>query len=259
MKMKLTSLLIAAGATLAHAAHLRIASAPSTLVPSPATQISHTTNAYLTKNGHTYAAPLSAGGEFDFRNVTKGSYLVDVVAKEYVFAPLRLDVLDTDAGEEVRAWGTWRGNEWSNTAEGVEVVQDKGVSRIGVLVAGRKEVFVERVGCAYFPFPSPSKTSSIEETKRAIANEGRVVSVMSVLKNPMILMAGAARLMMFGMPYLVDNMDDETRAEFEERQKSGPMAKIMGAGGTGADGKGVADFDAAGWLAEKTKGKGRSA
>lgn len=32
-----------------------------------------------------------------------------------------------------------------------------------------------------------------------------IVSVMSILKNPMILMAGAACLMMFGMPYLIDN------------------------------------------------------
>lgn len=82
----------------------------------------------------------------------------------------------------------------------------------------------------------------------------------TILKNPMMLMAGAAALMMFGMPYLLDNMDEETRAEFEERQKSGPMAQIMGTA-PGKDGKpkeklALEDFDAAGWLAGKTaKGK----
>lgn len=52
-------------------------------------------------------------------------------------------------------------------------------------------------------------------------------------------------------------MDDETKAEFKERQKTGPMAQIMGqAGGKQA----APDFDPAGWLAEKTAGgkKGKS-
>lgn len=71
----------------------------------------------------------------------------------------------------------------------------------------------------------------------------------------MILMAGVACAMMFGMPYLLDTMDDETRAEFEERQKSGPMATLMGGGAAGGKKKEI-EFDPAGWLAGRTaKGK----
>lgn len=77
---------------------------------------------------------------------------------------------------------------------------------------------------------------------------------MSILKNPMILMAGVACLMMFGMPYLLDTMDEETRAEFEERQKSGPMAQLMGGSGVAGGKKKEIEFDPAGWLAEKTAG-----
>ena len=116
--MKFSMIIAAASAaTLGNAAHLQIAIAPSTLVPSPSTQISHSTSAYLTKAGQTYSAPLSADGLFDFRNVSSGSYLVDIISSDYLFAPLRIDVQDTAAGEELKAWGTWRGNEWSNNGE----------------------------------------------------------------------------------------------------------------------------------------------
>jgi len=58
------------------------------------------------------------------------------------------------------------------------------------------------------------------------------------------------------MPYLMDNMDPEMRAEFEEAQKSSPMAGLLGGGGGGKGGAGGAaqNFDAAGWLAGQGKG-----
>lgn len=155
--MKFSTILAATGLIAAtEAAHLQIAVAPSTLVPSPSTQISHSTSAYLTRAGQVYTAPLSADGWFDFRNVSAGSYLVDVVGGEYLFAPLRVDVLDILVGDvngqEVKAWGTWRGNEWSNHAEEYAAVavagsQGEQVNRIAITAAGRKEVFVDRVGC----------------------------------------------------------------------------------------------------------------
>lgn len=37
------------------------------------------------------------------------------------------------------------------------------------------------------------------------ANDACTVSPLSILKNPMILMAGVAMLMMFGMPKLMEN------------------------------------------------------
>lgn len=59
-------------------------------------------------------------------------------------------------------------------------------------------------------------------------------------------------IIVFGMPYLMDNMDPETRAEFEEAQKSSPMAGLLAGGKGGA----AQNFDAAGWLAGQGKGKG---
>ncbi|KAG9232493.1 membrane-associating domain-containing protein, partial [Amylocarpus encephaloides] len=63
-----------------------------------------------------------------------------------------------------------------------------------------------------------------------------------LLKSPMILIAGASMLLVFGMPYLMENMDPEMKAEFEERQKSSPLS-----GGPAANP--LQNFDAAAWLA----------
>ncbi|TVY86188.1 hypothetical protein LAWI1_G006655, partial [Lachnellula willkommii] len=67
-------------------------------------------------------------------------------------------------------------------------------------------------------------------------------SPLSLLKNPMILIAGVSMIIVFGMPYLMDNMDPEMRAEFEERQKSTSITS-----GTAANP--LQNFDAAAWLA----------
>ncbi len=69
----------------------------------------------------------------------------------------------------------------------------------------------------------------------------------------MILMAGAAMLMAFGLPKLIENMDPEMKAEYEEAQKSNPMAKMLG--GQSAQ-SAAQDFDAAAWLAGTTKKTG---
>ncbi|KAI9052745.1 hypothetical protein LZ554_003018 [Drepanopeziza brunnea f. sp. 'monogermtubi'] len=184
---------------------------PSTLPPS--------THATLTTLSRSYSAPLTTYNGFDFRNVSSGSYLLDVHCHTHAFAPLRVDVSDPGAvGEvkdEVQVWGTFRGNEWNNKGEKVEVkgVEDRvGVWGFEAKVLGRKEYLVERVG----------------------------FSPMSILKNPMILIAGVSMLLVFGMPYLMDNMDDEMKAELEARQK-GPAAP--------AAPNPLQNFDAAAWLA----------
>ena len=98
----------------------------------------------------------------------------------------------------------------------------------------------------------------------------------------MILLGGVALLFTVGMPKLLDSMDPETKAEFEEIQKqgiAGRMGKAMSGGGLtlpegrgggggadvrGADGGGggaqaaqsLADFDLAGWMAGRGAGGG---
>lgn len=107
---------------------------------------------------------------------------------------------------------------------------------------------------------------------------------MSILKNPMILLAMVSMGIFLGMPYLLENsaflspcyplpdipvlwphtaltqvtrrpVDPEVRAEFEARQKSNPMNAVLGAaGGGGQPGGG---FDMAAFLAGSNSGAKR--
>jgi len=136
-------------------AHLRFtippsaALAPNTLPPS--------TSATLTTLNAQYTASLRADNSFDFRNVSAGSYLLDVHCHTWAFAPLRVDVTDGNvagaAGESVEAWGTFRGNEWGNKGEAAVVVREKDVWLFAVKAMGAKEYLVERVGCMCFSIP----------------------------------------------------------------------------------------------------------
>ncbi|KAI9863837.1 MAG: hypothetical protein M1813_003489 [Trichoglossum hirsutum] len=181
---------------------------PSLLPPS--------TSASLTTLGVTYTAPLQRDSRFVFRNVSAGSYLLDVHCRDYAFAPLRVDVSDDGKGGlEVDAWQTWRGNEWGNKGErrgGGEVVE--------VSPVGGKEFYAERQG----------------------------FSPLSLLKSPMILLAIVSMGLMFGLPYMLDNMDPEMRAEFEAQQKRTAPPSTASLQG----------FDLAGMLAGQQPGKGSS-
>ena len=53
-------------------------------------------------------------------------------------------------GEVVKVWGTFRGNEWENKGEVVEVSTEKGVWSFDVEARGPKEYLVERPGCEFF-------------------------------------------------------------------------------------------------------------
>lgn len=110
---------------------------------------------------------------FDFRNVTSGSYLLDVHSHTYGFAPLRVDVLEgiklQEGGNgvvstsEVQAFGTFRGNEWSNKGEAVPVKEldgKLGVWVFEVKVLGSKEYFIEKSGCE-----SPLKLLGLKRNK----------------------------------------------------------------------------------------------
>ncbi|RDW83183.1 hypothetical protein BP5796_04674 [Coleophoma crateriformis] len=170
------------------------------------------TTASLTTISSTYTAPLRSDNTFDFRDVSPGSYLLDVHCSSHVFAPLRVDV--SEAGQ-IESWGTFRGNEWDNKGEVVTVKNLGDLQNLDVKVLGEKSFYVERSG----------------------------FSPLSLLKNPMILIAGFSMILVFGMPYLMDNMDPEMREEFEARQKTSPLT-----GGQAAANP-LQNFDAAAWLA----------
>ncbi|KAJ8057937.1 hypothetical protein OCU04_013116 [Sclerotinia nivalis] len=184
---------------------------PSTLPPS--------THAILSTISNTHTAPLTTSNSFSFRNLTSGSYLLTVSSPAHVFIPLRIDIHPASSEPNhipIEAFTTFRANEWSNKGETIPVSKlgdDKYTAEVKALV--EKSYYVERVG----------------------------FSPLSLLKNPMILIAGFSMLIVFGMPYLMDNMDPELKAEFEERQKSGGLT----GGANGANP--LQNFDAAAWLA----------
>ncbi|KAK4222415.1 Cys/Met metabolism PLP-dependent enzyme-domain-containing protein [Podospora fimiseda] len=170
------------------------------------------------------SAPLSLKNTFVFHNVTPGSYLVDIHCTTYAFSPLRLDVLRNEENEiTVRAWETYRGNDWNNKGE--ETTRRGEKNTVEVRGLGHKAYFVER-----------SK-----------------FSVLSIFKNPIILLSLVSMGLFFGMPKLVENMDPEMRAEWEENQKNNPMNALMGAASGGQAANPMANFDVAGYLAGTTK------
>jgi ER membrane protein complex subunit 7 len=73
------------------------------------------------------------------------------------------------------------------------------------------------------------------------------VAILSFLKSPMILMALFSMALIFGMPYLLDNMDPESRAEFEEMQKQSPLSSATNPAAQ------LQNFDFASWMAGRSQ------
>ncbi|KAJ4173298.1 hypothetical protein NW754_012303 [Fusarium falciforme] len=220
------------GALLSAFFSFALASDPLTLYlpakPNPFT-LPPSTHATLSSSGVHYSAPLSSANTFVFRNVTPGSYLADIHAPTDAFHPLRIDIQVVEGAEHdvVQAWETFRGNDWGNKGEVVPVKEGSkgGDSRLGRLAL------------------------------RTTLWRGRnVISVFSILKNPMILMALVSLVLLVGMPKLMDSMDPELRAEFEAQQKNSPMNAVMNAQASGENP--LTNFDMAAYLAGSNKKEG---
>lgn len=69
----------------------------------------------------------------------------------------------------------------------------------------------------------------------------------------MILLGLVTCAIFMGMPYLVDSMDPEMKAEWEESQKKNPMNSLMGAATGQAGANPVGSFDMAAYLAGSGK------
>ncbi|KAF2016429.1 hypothetical protein BU24DRAFT_422767 [Aaosphaeria arxii CBS 175.79] len=197
---------------------------PNTQLVNPST-LPSSTHAILQSSGPPQEAYLTRSNSFNFYNVSAGSYLVTIHSRDALFEPLRIDVSleeavegSGDKKEVIKSWQTFIGNEWDNKGE------SRGEGGNGVVLEarllGKKYYFQERSG----------------------------FSPLSFLKNPMMLMALFSMVLIFGMPKLMENMDPETRAEFEEMQKQSPLAS----GGAANPAQAMQNFDLASWMAGKT-------
>lgn len=198
--------------------------------------LSPSTSATLTTAyQRTLRAPLLRSNAFVFRNLTAGSsYLLNVHSPEWTFAPCRVDVVSVaaaaDAGQaragkkkktmKIQVFRTFLGNSWEQRGA-VKMLSDdddgegEGGVSVELEVLGRKEYYSAREGCMCFilysqiiePFSSPSqkKKKNGELIICPPKKQKQKVSLTSLFKNPMILLALLSLGIVFGMPYLLDN------------------------------------------------------
>ncbi|KAL1848042.1 hypothetical protein Plec18167_008737 [Paecilomyces lecythidis] len=227
------------------ASSLTITIPPSNFLPNPnvlpaGTHATLTTLSESPKangNDNILSAPLTSSSTFTFPSLPAPSksesgsgsqpkpksYLLDIRSREYVFAPYRVDVAAD--GTVIGVWETFRGNAWSNRGA---------------------EMFVATVGgSAIEDVIVPAKVLA----RRGFYEERSKFSPLSLFKNPMILLAVFAMVVMFAMPKLMENMDPEMREEFEKQSRGGPLSA---AGRSAVQGGGPANFDLAGWMAGTT-------
>jgi hypothetical protein len=183
--MLLPSILsLLSAAVLTTAARLTINIPPnSPALPNPATLPASTHATLLGAPGIKFTAPLRRDNTFVFDSLPESSYLLAIHSRDHFFQPYRVDVghaEGTEAGsksaqEIVHVWQTFRGNEWSN--KGPILGSAQGELRVDIRPAAQKDFYQSRGG----------------------------FSVMSIFKNPMILMGLVSVAMIFGMPKLMEN------------------------------------------------------
>ncbi|CAK4033877.1 ER membrane complex subunit 7 homolog [Lecanosticta acicola] len=209
--------LLLACTALTFAARLTISIPGSNLLPNPSELPASTHAVLLGPPGVRYDTSLRRDNSLVFSNLPEASYLLTVHSRDYFFPPLRVDINRTEGegAQTIDAWQTFRGNEWNN--KGPSYGSGKDELSVQIRPSGKKDFYQVRGG----------------------------FSILSFLKSPMILMALVSVALIFGMPYIMDNMDPEAKAEFEEMQKKSPLT------GSGASNS-LQNFDLAGFLAGRS-------
>ncbi|KAK4971895.1 hypothetical protein LTR66_011382 [Elasticomyces elasticus] len=141
------------------AAHLTISiPASPPVLPNPASLPASTHATLLGPPGVYLDTPLTRRNTFEFSNLTVGSHLLQVYARDYAFSPYRVDVslAATEEGDTerrgtarieqdvIQVWQTFRGNEWSNLGPKIAEGTDSVTVEIGPV--GRKEFYIQRGG-----------------------------------------------------------------------------------------------------------------
>jgi hypothetical protein len=224
------------------AATLRIQIPPSNLLPNPNT-LPASTHATLTSGTSPQLdAPLRRGSILEFNNLTTpGSYLLDIFSRDFTFAPYRVDITTPEDGTAVieGVWETYRGTRWD----------DK-----GPLLGGSSADPTNAP-----PQPQVVTVPAKVLTKKNFYEDRPGFNPMSLLKNPMILLAIVALGITFGMPKLMENMDPEMKAEYEAMQKKSPVSGLTRAmQGQGPASGAAGGFDLASLLAGAQQQRGNT-
>ncbi|KAL8846323.1 MAG: hypothetical protein Q9221_008589 [Calogaya cf. arnoldii] len=193
---------------------------PSTLPP-----LSPSTRAHLTTHNRQFTTPLTLARTFRFANLTvPGTYNLDIYSRDYDFEGAVVVITNPTEGNADNGVEVYRRNSRARGkgSRMAEVGEKGGNKRVELRVRGVKGYYEERQG----------------------------FELLGLLKSPMILMALVGLVMVFGMPYLLENMDPEMKAEFEEQQKKGVVGSVAGGGNP------LSGFDMAGWMAGQTSGGG---
>lgn len=251
--MRLVSAQLALLALLAYAsaASIVLKIQPSIALPNPNALPPSTHATITTSTGAVLRSSLRKDNSIVFSEIPSiGSHLLNIYTKDYVFASYRIDTTPnlstTDSTHEDGSSAVlisfaaqlFPGTQWSDTGLSL-IPQQQDASSTGMSTRPQALLTIH---------PKVLSAKSFYEARQGF-------SPLSLLKNPMILLAGVALAFTFGMPKLMENMDPEMKAEYEEMQKKGPTAAIgraMGgaAGAPGAVGEG---FDLAGYLAGQKK------
>ncbi|CAD0092951.1 unnamed protein product [Aureobasidium vineae] len=233
------------GTCAATSLHLSISPSSSLLDLSNLPSSTHAT--LYGPSGKRATAPLRIDNSFIFPNLEEGEWLLDVHSRDYVFPSLRVDVVDPVSILPIKQEGDGEAAPVASTPETVTVYLTHPSNRWGHLGA--------KIAA------STAALSSAEQVKLSVSALGKKTfyeqrqgfDLLSFFKNPMILMGVLSMGLVFGMPYLMENMDEETKAEFAEIQKQGPLGMATGAaGGPGQNtAQQIQNFDLAGWMAGK--------
>lgn len=165
------------------------------------------------------SAPVTAIGQLVFANVTTGSYLAEVHCATHIFPPMRVDIaVDPSATGPapplfIAASETYRGNDWGNRGEALVRLDSVDTA----VQSGRPASTYQSPTFVVRPFSALPKAYYTERSS---------FSALSILRNPMILLAMVSMAIMFGMPYLIDNSktfsSGRRRDALADKTSSGP-------------------------------------
>ncbi|KAJ8495881.1 hypothetical protein ONZ51_g1494 [Trametes cubensis] len=128
-------------------------------------------------------------GSFVIPDVPAGTYILSVIAHDYQFEPMRIDVFESDSLPEVRPY--FPGTPLSPAAPAT--------------------------------LPYPIMLSARAKNDYFVPRES--FNVLAMFKNPMMMMMLGAGVLVLLMPTLMKNMDPEVLEDFKERQAK--MANIQ--------------------------------